>query len=291
MRVPSSRCIGLLFVPFVSACAIEQTDIMVSVYSALSFASDSAIRGVCLESTSRGMPTKRVLATALPGVPPRKLFDFRVVPLDENLSNPITLTVTARTVPTCSTGVVVARVSRVVRFVPGERVRESFVLESDTPPPPTPPDAGVDVPLPRPDVPDACGCPAGLLCCGARCIDPRYDPRNCGACGQVCHESSVCNNGACLCPTGQMFCTNRCTDLRNDPDHCDGCNQRCLAPANGMRGCQNGDCIYTCNEGYVAAAGACTHCGLAGEPACNTRMPCAAGLTLCSGFCRNGLCS
>ena len=272
-----------------SACATEDTDITVGVYSALPFNVDGAMRAVCIDVASRGLPTQRVLAQVQGGVPPRRLFDFRVTPRDEDLSQPVTVTVVARTRAGCTMGVEVARATRVIRFIPNERTRETLVLgEGTTTPPPPPPDAGVDAP-PGVDVPVTGPCPAGLLLCGGACTNTRYDPRHCGACGVTCSSSMFCMNGGCVCPTGQYLCDGmRCTDPRFDPDWCGmtTCGARCPAVTNGTRLCNVGRCVYTCNADYEPLGGACVHCGLMGEPMCDRPMPCAGGLMVCDGYCR-----
>jgi hypothetical protein len=274
-----------------SACASNETDIMVGVYSALPFSSDALIRGVCVEVESRGLQLQRVVVPVVAGVPPRSLFDFRIIPRDEDLSQPINVTVVGRTRPGCSMGLEVARRSRQVRFIPAERVRETFVLGGS--PDPTPDasvDGSVDVPIVRPDTPDPGGCPAGLSNCGGTCTNTRYDPRNCGGCGMVCGDTTFCVNGACSCPAGQQICDGRrCTDPRSDPDWCGPgtCGGACQMVVNGNRGCQAGRCVYTCNPGFEPVGGRCVHCGLMGELPCDTPMPCASGLMPCGDGCRN----
>jgi len=271
-----------------AACAGDETDITVGVYSALPFAADGAVRAVCIDVTSRGLPTQRVLAQVPGGVPPRRLFDFRITPRDDDLSQPVTVTVVARSRAGCTMGVEVARASRVIRFIPNERTRETLVLgEAEAPPPP--PDAGVDAVVPTPDVPTTGPCPAGQTLCAGACTNTRYDPRHCGACGVACSATMYCMNGGCVCPTGQYLCDGtRCTDPRYDPDWCGPttCGGRCPPVAHGTRLCNVGRCVYTCDNDYEPLGGMCVHCGLATEPMCDRPMPCAAGLVVCDGYCR-----
>src|SRR5215467_2453456 len=51
--------------------------------------------------------------------------------------------------------------------------------------------------------PYPCGlvCPAGLLCCNSRCIDPELDADDCGGCGRSCTKGEVCQGGACVAGT------------------------------------------------------------------------------------------
>ena len=66
-------------------------------------------------------------------------------------------------------------------------------------------DASMDSAL---DAPDAVACPAPLVSCNERCIDPRADRENCGACRRACGSSEVCQNGACVpdCAVGESLC-------------------------------------------------------------------------------------
>jgi hypothetical protein len=46
-------------------------------------------------------------------------------------------------------------------------------------------------------------CTAGQTCCPDStliCVDTMNDPRNCGACGNICYWSTLmlCNHGACI---------------------------------------------------------------------------------------------
>lgn len=48
------------------------------------------------------------------------------------------------------------------------------------------------------------GCPDGQSSCAeAGCTDTRYDPMNCGACGNEC-SSKICGDGVCRQPCGDM---------------------------------------------------------------------------------------
>lgn len=299
MRLRTTSWVALA--ALVAACANTETSITVGVYSSLPFGTDAMIRGVCLVVESRGRPPQRVIVPAPTGVPPRWLFDFRIVPLDDDLSQPITVTVSGRTRVGCSLGTELARRSRVTRFIPGDAIRETFEL-ADVDPETPPPDAGVDaaldvpavrpdVPVVRPDGPDLCGgCPTGQACCNRACVVTRFDPTNCGACGMACGEGQFCVNGGCVCPAGQFLCDGRrCTDPRFDPDACGPgtCGGRCAEVANGRRACSDGRCVYTCNDGFEPLGGRCVRCGFAGDPACNRPMPCNAGLTNCGGACRD----
>lgn len=67
-------------------------------------------------------------------------------------------------------------------------------------------DAGpVDAWATPPDAADLCTttCAAVQLCCdvggSGRCIDPQYDPANCGGCGIAC-PSGQCLSGLCAAP-------------------------------------------------------------------------------------------
>ncbi len=40
-------------------------------------------------------------------------------------------------------------------------------------------------------------CPVPTIECEGGCIDPRFDPANCGSCGNMCADDSVCRQGSC----------------------------------------------------------------------------------------------
>jgi hypothetical protein len=95
------------------------------------------------------------------------------------------------------------------------------------------------------------------------------DPKNCGACGNVCasdatnpnlHDSGACTGGSCTvgtCDIGWGDCNSNPTDgcetgLQTDPLNCGGCKAFCMIPANGTPGCAGGMCIIgSCNTGYA----------------------------------------
>lgn len=81
------------------------------------------------------------------------------------------------------------------------------------------------------------GCVAPLGRCGGRCVDPRTDNDNCGACGVRCLSFQPCRQGRCVCPcaAGTYCCTDPCTraslcvDIATASDHCGACFHRCAA--------------------------------------------------------------
>src|SRR6185436_13869915 len=40
-------------------------------------------------------------------------------------------------------------------------------------------------------------CPAGMVPCGANCVNANDDPTNCGGCGVECGPNRACNDGVC----------------------------------------------------------------------------------------------
>lgn len=82
------------------------------------------------------------------------------------------------------------------------------VVDSDST---TPPDGDSAALLVEDECPpDAAWCGGGGLCCSPselccparpvdRCVDPQWDPENCGDCGIVCSEGQFCQNGRCEC--------------------------------------------------------------------------------------------
>lgn len=58
---------------------------------------------------------------------------------------------------------------------------------------------------------------------------PASDPANCGACGRICDEGTVCTSGRCAarCDDWFLLCGGRCVDANRDPMNCGRCGRRC----------------------------------------------------------------
>ncbi len=105
----------------------------------------------------------------------------------------------------------------------------------------------------------ACTCPAPMINCVGRCVDPNDDSNNCGGCGTVCTGGSECDDGTCECPgVFDTYCPlspNQCPDLGTDADNCSVCGNQCPEGGTGMNSgiatCRYGACRLTCKEGYV----------------------------------------
>src|SRR5574337_767341 len=67
---------------------------------------------------------------------------------------------------------------------------------------------------------DAPSCPDGQTSCGTMCVDTTSDPANCGACGNACSASQVCNAGVCDCAAPTTLCGTECVILNDDPNNC-----------------------------------------------------------------------
>jgi len=126
------------------------------------------------------------------------------------------------------------------------------------------------------------GCGA-LAECSGTCVDTRYDPGNCGGCGNACAAGEVCNDGTCSssCGLGTMRCGDRCVDTDVDPTHCGSCDNACATD----QVCRSGACALSCVGGSTDCSGSCvdtqsnrSHCG-----GCD--MPCPAGEACFDGSC------
>jgi hypothetical protein len=134
-------------------------------------------------------------------------------------------------------------------------------------------------------------CPATSQVCNGACVDVRFDPTNCGACGTACAAGEVCVDGTCgvSCPSGSETCEldgkTLCADVKVDRNHCGGCGKAC-GPAEV---CVDGACALEC-------AGGATKCDGANGPACvDTKIDeancggcgtsCAPGLACIGGVC------
>lgn len=83
------------------------------------------------------------------------------------------------------------------------------------------------------------------------------DPKNCGACGNVCGAGLECRDDGsgpqCLPPcemSGKAECPGGCTDLLSDPMNCGACNTVCQPAPNGKAQCRKGICETTCADGF-----------------------------------------
>ena len=105
--------------------------------------------------------------------------------------------------------------------------------------------AGLCVPL----------CPTPLMECGGTCVDPRFDPKHCGACGHLCQPNERCEAGACeaRCPPGTLACGAACVDAQRDALHCGNCTTVCRPGQSGTLG----KCQSVCAPFQVSCAGQC----------------------------------
>lgn len=124
-------------------------------------------------------------------------------------------------------------------------------------------------------------CPSGTTTCGSACVDTKFDPSNCGACGTTCTSGQVCSQGACglTCLGGSALCGSQCVDTQNDPANCGTCGTKC---ANGEV-CSQGKCGVTCLGGSKLCGSQCvdtqndpTNCGGCGTT-CTSGQVCSVG--------------
>ncbi len=154
------------------------------------------------------------------------------------------------------------------------------------------------------DAPDA-ACASGKLACGdAGCVDPSFDPHNCGGCGVACGTGEVCSAGKCAASCGAPLvqCTSGtgsvCVDPLHDPTNCGKCGVKCL----DGEVCAKGGCAIECPTDLEKCSTKCvdtkidpTNCGGCGK-ACGVEQVCVAGkcsdtcsspLIKCTSFCVN----
>jgi hypothetical protein len=85
--------------------------------------------------------------------------------------------------------------------------------------------------------------------CGGTCVDVRFDPMSCGACGAKCgpyaNGSAACISGACklLCNPGHADCNGDASDgcevnTTDDAKHCGACGNTCTSGT-----CDAGKCV------------------------------------------------
>lgn len=112
-------------------------------------------------------------------------------------------------------------------------------------------------------------CSAGQLVCGGDCVDPKTNPRFCGATdcsvvdgeGVSCGSGEACVDGACLtaCPSGQIACDGACINPLTDREHC------------GATDCsgEGAELGEACESGQVCVMGACQTTCPSGQLVCN----------------------
>lgn len=105
-------------------------------------------------------------------------------------------------------------------------------------------------------------CPDGRALCGATCVDPAGDPRNCGGCGLGCAaipgSVATCVDGLCSydCLPGHHDCGTACG--RDDsPLTCGSACVPCSGSENADPICPRGMCETTCAAGFHACSGVC----------------------------------
>ena len=73
-------------------------------------------------------------------------------------------------------------------------------------------------------------CAEGAVYCDGFCTFLRWDPNNCGACGNVCPADTACTGGVCgECPGEQVNCGGECVYLSSDHQHCGTCFNDCAS--------------------------------------------------------------
>lgn len=119
---------------------------------------------------------------------------------------------------------------------------------------------------------DGAVCSGAFVACGdAGCVDPRFDPLNCGGCGVACKEGEVCSLGSCntTCTSPLLRCDTRCVDPLHDPTNCGGCGTTCMTgELCGPTGCTAGCTapLTACGTSCVDTQNDPDNCGACGNP-------------------------
>ncbi len=104
-------------------------------------------------------------------------------------------------------------------------------------------------------------CSQGKVACDGDCIDPKSDPKFCGA-DDSCHGfiscERGCEDGKCVqdCPSGQVLCNEKCIDPSTSKDYC-GADELCSSYERCAHGCIDGKCSDTCSPGMVLCGNEC----------------------------------
>jgi hypothetical protein len=139
-----------------------------------------------------------------------------------------------------------------------------------------------------------CLCPTGQTFCNAACTNTATDNSNCGMCGNACKSGQVCSGGTCgtVCAPPTTTCGTTCTNLQIDPNNCGKCSDVCGPFQNAAPGCDQGSCVYSCNQGFLDCKSS-TGCEINGQIDLNNCGACGAvcGLGNDAPVCAGGACS
>ena len=105
----------------------------------------------------------------------------------------------------------------------------------------------------------------------------------CGETGDVCPPTYICNQekATCECAPELTECNTKCYNLLTETDHCGSCDTICNV-ANAENYCNEGECQFTCKEGYTASED---------NTVCIEAIECSNDETICDGKCVNLLTS
>ena len=135
-------------------------------------------------------------------------------------------------------------------------------------------------------------CGTKQIACAGSCTTIEDDPRNCGACGNICPQGTVCYDGACTtsCGGGTLQCGQSCVDPSVDPANCGACGHAC---PDGQP-CTGGQCRYECPPGQTLCGASCVtlasdtaNCGACGR----TCIPAHGGAACVGGQCEITFCA
>lgn len=125
-------------------------------------------------------------------------------------------------------------------------------------------------------------CKAGTVACGAGCIDPSADRRNCGFCGHTCAAQQDCNAGTCACRNGTTPCADgTCAVTAYDVRNCGACGNACQ----DGQVCESGQCQSSCSAGLLRCVSACVESSTDEANCGGCGVACAQGQQ-----CRGGVC-
>jgi hypothetical protein len=117
----------------------------------------------------------------------------------------------------------------------------------------------------------SCACPSDSVACDGRCVNLISEPDHCGACGNSCPDTFVCEGSRCVCPSNADLCQDRC-----------------------LPGCGSGEwrnsntCECECAPGYAVCNGRCIGLCVTGKEFDDQcRCVCAGVTEECRGTCRH----
>ncbi|HZF56020.1 MAG TPA: hypothetical protein VE093_45710 [Polyangiaceae bacterium] len=113
-------------------------------------------------------------------------------------------------------------------------------------------------------------------CAGVGDVEGRGDGGAGGEGGSGGGSSGSAKPGEHGCFATETTCDGKCVHLESNPAHCGACNTPCASGMDQAGQCVNGQCVFSCDPGFVEDQGSCKNFFGAYEPNPNDCLGCGA---------------